>query len=215
MPSKIDRTGQRFGRLVVRGEASPASNGRRRVRCTCDCGAEVLIEPRALTSSKGGKSCGCLQKDVVRRIVIETRTTHGGTGTAEYNIWRHMKGRCENKSNAKFASYGGRGIKVCERWQNDFEAFLSDMGPRPKGCSIDRIDTNGDYEPGNCRWATNLVQSRNKRNHRLVEYAGKMMPLSEACECANVNYRSALYRLNKGMHWMPLPTPPAGGSDAE
>lgn len=92
---------------------------------------------------------------------------HGGVGTPEYRIWTHMKGRCLNETDARYADYGGRGIIVCDRWVESFAAFLADMGPRPsKSHSIDRIDNDGGYEPSNCRWATDQEQSLNKRVYR-------------------------------------------------
>ena len=116
-----------------------------------------------------------------------------------------------NPLNAKFKDYGARGIKVCPEWVDDFARFLLDMGPKPSpSFSLDRIDVDGDYTPANCRWADSKIQARNKRKHRIVELNGIPMPLSEACEHTGINYRGALYRLNTGKHWMPLPPPPKG-----
>jgi hypothetical protein len=120
-----------------------------------------------------------------------------------------MKSRCTNPRNKKFKDYGGRGIMVCDKWLNDFSQFIADMGNKPSpNSSIDRIDVNGNYEPSNCRWATSLVQARNKRSHRLVDFNGQKIPLSQACELTGINYRSALCRINAGKHWMPLPPAP-------
>ena len=120
-----------------------------------------------------------------------------------------MKKRCLNPAEPKFPQYGGRGIRVCDRWTDSYENFLADMGRRPQpDMSLDRIDVDGNYEPENCRWATRHEQARNKRSHRLVDFDGAMVPLSQACESAGVNYRSALYRLNRGQDWRPLPAPP-------
>jgi len=207
MPAKIDITGQRFQRLTVIGDGK-RNKGRRTVNCVCDCGSFITTNPRSLNNGHTG-SCGCLQKESVARAVTEAHTTHGKTGSTEYNSWIKMKARCSNLNDAKYLQYGERGITVCPQWQNDFECFLRDMGSKPfSNTTIDRIDVNGNYEPSNCRWASPKVQARNKRNHRLVSYQNREMPLSEACEIAGVNYRSALYRLNRGAHWMPLPPPP-------
>lgn len=212
MPHRIEVVGQRFGKLIVRANGDSV-NGRRRVICDCDCGNTITCQPRYL--GRHTNSCGCLQREIVAAAGRQ-RIKHGmarkdhATRPPEYRNWNQMKRRCENADHPKYALYGGRGISVCDRWARDFSAFLADMGPRPTHKhSLDRYpDTNGNYEPGNCRWATPKEQSRNKRNHRLVEYAGRIMPLSEACELAGVNYRSALYRLNHGQPFQYLPEPP-------
>lgn len=209
MPAKIDVVGQRFERLVVLSDGPRAPNGRRTVNCKCDCGALVTVDPRLLRTGHT-KSCGCYHKEAVSRSTIDRCTTHGRSGTPEYNTWCKIRDRCSNPKSNKYADYGGRGIKVCPEWEASFDAFLEDMGKKPHSSwSIDRIDVDGDYEPGNCRWSGPKDQASNKRYHRLVVYAGQEMPLSQACEMSGVNYRSALYRLNVGKHWLP----PHGGGD--
>lgn len=199
MPNKIDVLGRRFGRLTVEADGVHVS-GRRRVVCLCTCGSRKQYDPRLLLNGQT-RSCGCYQKEVVAAICAQGGTHHA-SGSDVYNIWIKMKSRCENADDAKYPEYGGRGISVCAQWRTDFEAFATYMGPRPSAShSIDRIDVNGNYEPGNCRWASPKEQARNKRRHRLVIYQGSSMPLSQACELANINYRSALYRLNRGKAW--------------
>lgn len=206
MPLRIDVIGQRFARVLVISNA-PHVRGRRRVNCLCDCGTQFVCDPRLLRMGKT-KSCGCFHRDQVSKS-CSRRFTHSMTGTPEYLAWIHMKGRCYNESNRKFKDYGGRGIRVCDRWRESFEAFYEDMGKKPfSSASLDRIDVNGDYSPANCRWTSAKVQARNKRHHRIVQLKGDRMPLSQACEIVGVNYRSALHRLNSGKHWMPLPEPP-------
>jgi hypothetical protein len=125
-------------------------------------------------------------------------TKHGLSKTDVYRIWRHMRSRCENPNVPEFFHYGGRGIAVCERWKQ-FEAFLQDVGPRPgPEFTIDRIDNNRGYEPGNCRWATWKQQQRNRRSNVIYSYAGITAPLAEICERLNLKYRTVHARLVKG-----------------
>lgn len=179
------RTGKRVCRwVVVRfGEPLVSRSGRKRVRwlCRCDCGTEKLVLEqslrRALRSQFGGsRSCGCL--------MIESNTRHGHNRgqqpTSEYMAWLGAKKRCENPRSASFRRYGGRGVRMCARWRESFEAFLQDMGPKPEPTySLDRIDPNGDYEPANCRWASPNVQNRNRAGVRWYEFEGQPALLSD------------------------------------
>jgi len=205
MPKKIDVIGRRFGRMTVTSQA-PHAAGRRRVECRCDCGMVKAVDPRELLRGSL-QSCGCLHRQVMADK-MRSRATHGKSRTRTYNSWLAMKSRCHTPADPKYADYGGRGIIVCDEWACDFERFLAEMGERPIGTTLDRIDVNGPYSPENCRWATVKVQARNKRHHRYVTHDGKSMPLSQACEATGVNYRSALYRLNRGVGWMPRPPAP-------
>lgn len=214
MPPKKESIGHRFGKLIVIEEVYE-KNKRRKVKCICDCGNETITDPRFLFIGHT-KSCGCYQKEIVAKICKEKNTTHGMSNTDEYNIWCHMKARCYNKKNKKYKDYGGRGIKVCQSWKNSFDIFLRDMGKKPtKYHSIDRIDVNGDYCKDNCKWSTNAEQALNKRKHRFVYYYGEKMPLAKACKLLGVNYRSALYRLNKGKDWKPIKPPKQEGARDE
>ena len=156
----IDLTGQRFGRLVVKRRTDNAKYGGARWLCTCDCGENTTCLSGNLRGGKS-KSCGCFNKE----IAIKTRTTHGMSGTREYVTWRSMKNRCQNPNSTVFDHYGGRGITICKEWVDSFETFYRDMGDKPNGLTLDRIDTNGDYTPSNCRWATQSVQCRNQRRN--------------------------------------------------
>lgn len=157
MSALIDLTGRVFGRLtVIRRHGSVGNNTG--WECLCSCGNTRTISRENLRVGRT-KSCGCLRKDLM--------TTHGLSKHDGYNSWSDMIKRCTYKDMPVYRYYGGRGVKVCERWMS-LENFLSDMGPRPsKRHSIDRIDNDGDYEPSNCRWATQTQQNRNRRARSL------------------------------------------------
>ena len=150
--------GKKYGRLIV--VSYLGSNRHQQVKwgCLCKCGNKATPTTAALNSGKT-KSCGCLQKEVLSTLA----STHKMSKTSEYKSWSGMIQRCTNKKNPRYASYGGRGIKVCDKWTNSFELFFQDIGnkPSPKH-SIDRINNNKGYNPENCRWATNSVQVRNR-----------------------------------------------------
>jgi len=161
--------GQTFGRLTVTGPADSLPNGKSKLKaflCECVCGIKKVIAASNLQTGRT-RSCGCLVAETAK-LNIGAPIKHEQCWSPTYSSWAGMKDRCTNQNHKSYNNYGGRGITVCERWM-DFRNFLEDMGERPEGMSIDRIDVNGDYEPGNCRWATAEQQSLNKRNSTSLE----------------------------------------------
>lgn len=173
-----DLTGQRFAMLVaISRRYTPGRQSQ--WLCRCDCGRDVLIFLGNLTKANHQKSCGCLVPVQVGQRTGNYR--HGHSHEPEFHLWRGMIARCSNSSLASWNDYGGRGITVCQRWQDSYEAFLADVGPRPSPkYSIDRIDNDGNYEPSNVRWATRKEQAANKRNAaRLLEHDGRAQNMSD------------------------------------
>lgn len=191
-----DITGKRFGRLVALHRLHN-TKGKTKWLCICDCGnfKEVYYE-----SLRAGftNSCGCLQKEVTS----ERFTTHGKSKTLIYNVYRGMLDRCYNKHVKRYENYGGRGIKVCDEWYNNFQSFYTwamNNGYK-NGLSIDRINNDGDYEPSNCRWTNNKTQARNRRSNRNITINGETRCLMEWCEILNLNYKVTWQRINT-YHW--------------
>jgi hypothetical protein len=177
MGRSLDLTGRRFGRLVVESRVgSRRGNGWTLPlwSCRCDCGTGKPVTSTALLGG-GTLSCGCLNRQRASETITARNRQHRGQHVPRhpakslYDTWRMMLQRCFNPKHSGYARYGGRGITVCERWRNDRSAFVSDMGPKPSPeYSLDRIDNNGNYEPGNCRWATLSQQRSNQRPGRRI-----------------------------------------------
>lgn len=191
-------TGVKFGRLRAAKYIGPNSNGERIWECVCDCGTKKKVKGSALRSG-ATKSCGCYKKDVARNQKANLKHGHSvrDKQNSAYSSWTAMRNRCKNKYHHAYHLYGGRGIGICKRW-NDFESFLEDMGDRPKGMQIDRIDNNGNYEPSNCRWATPKQQSRNRATNRFLIVDGVSKCVSEWSEIAGTKKTTIRERLRRG-----------------
>lgn len=183
--------GTRFGKLVVLGYVGQSEDHNAKWACLCDCGKTHIVARSGLIHSKT-KSCGC--------TAVEKHIVHGYYGTLTYSSWSSMRTRCENPKHVAFWKYGGSGITVCDRWL-DFRNFLADMGERPaREYSIDRWpDNRGNYEPGNCRWATKKQQSNNREDNVLLEFQGEIKTVSEWARESNFTGVSTLReRLKRG-----------------
>lgn len=186
---KRDLAGQKFGRLLALESTNKRVRGCIVWKFKCDCGGEIDLPSHSVTTGNT-KSCGCLQPETVTNQNLK----HGMSGTPTYIAWNNMRRRCEDPTSEFFHRYGGRGISICDRWHT-FENFLADMGVRPEGrYSIERVDNNGNYEPSNCVWASDLHQSLNKSNTIFVDYFGEAVPLMVACALSEVSYEKVLWR---------------------
>ena len=191
-----DISGLRVGRLVALHKVN--TSGKAKWLCQCDCGETTVVYLGNLTRAKPTRSCGCLAPEVLSRLRREN-PKHGYCNSPTWRSWQHMKARCAARTGRVWRAYGARGITVCDRW-HDFAAFLADMGERPSlKHSIDRIDNDGNYEPGNCRWATTREQSRNRRSNRLIEIDGETLTITDLAHRYGINQYTLAYRLNKGM----------------
>ena len=194
---KIDMTGKRFGRLVVIEQSDYIEPGRPRWLCRCDCGNEVVVKGVSLRRGDT-KSCGCITKE--RAIAMaKAHVTHGKTKTRLYRIWFGMKCRCHKKTAPDYPRYGGRGITVCDEWRNDFQVFYdwAMANGYQDNLTIDRIDSNGNYLPGNCRWVDSSAQNNNKRNNHYVTYNGETLTISEWSKRLGISKETLHSRLVK------------------
>lgn len=191
---KIDMTGMRYASLTVVGEGGRASDGKRKWVVLCDCGNSFEATGTKIRSGEVKTCPGCSKERV--RI---SRVKHGMRGSAEYRIWTHIKSRCYNERVPEYKHYGGRGISMCDRWRESFENFLADMGERPTpGHSIDRRDVNGNYEPVNCRWATDIEQQNNRRNNRKITIAGETKNMAQWADENGLRRESVFKRVKRG-----------------
>ena len=166
MGIKSNLYGQKFNNLLVDKHVSSDKKGNSRWQCTCDCGRVVIVRSDHLKSGST-KSCGCKAKNFFKTHNFSLKHGHARKGfkSRTYSSWNAMHSRCYRKSYPFYEIYGGRGIVVCDQWKNNFKNFLSDMGERPEGKTLDRINSDGNYEPSNCRWATPKEQIHNRRKN--------------------------------------------------
>lgn len=195
-----DLVGFKSGRLTVVAFAGMrvGAKGKRTTMwlCRCECGNEVSVSNGCLTTMDT-KSCGCLAAEKIRNLKLR----HGdaaGRRALEYMIWKSMRKRCKNPSDPAFANYGGRGIRVCERW-DDYVNFIADMGPKPSPKhTLDRINNDGNYEPENCRWATRVEQISNRRSTRSLTLSERTQTVAQWCRELDLNYGTVMWRLSDG-----------------
>lgn len=192
----IDMVGKRIGRLrVIRLSSKRAKNRHAQWHCICDCGTEKIISAGDLRSGNI-QSCGCYHLEVIKKIHL----THGKSQTRIYKQWQDAKKRVTDPNGQYWHIYGGRGISMSERWMDSFEAFFDDMGECPPGMMLERIDNDGNYEPGNCKWATMKEQANNTRRNVHVSYLGEKLTMQQYCELKGLNYGLFRYRYHEKKH---------------
>lgn len=184
--------GNKFGMVTVLWKTEKYSGTHRLWHCQCECGGTVLATLSDLRSGRR-RSCGCLKKTAR----VTNGANRGGKRIPEYGVWASMKERCSNPKQKQFDRYGGRGIRVCDDWQN-FDGFISDMGHRPTPeHTIDRIDNDGNYEPGNCRWALMSDQANNKSTNIFVAIDGVKLSLTQWSRKAGIHHMTVRYRATR------------------
>lgn len=194
MPRRVkDLTGQRFGRLFVISFSHTDKNDDAVWNCLCDCGNLYQGIARRLRSGNT-RSCGCLCIDVRRAL----KTKHGLARHPLYDTYHAMLMRCYDLRHVAYKNYGGRGITVCDRWRESFANFLEDMGDKPEGYTLDRIDNDCPYTPENCRWATREEQQSNRQGTRLVTYAGQTLTVAQWARVTGVPASAIYHRIDAG-----------------
>lgn len=188
----VDLAGKRFGKLLVLNLAGRNKWGGFAWECQCDCGGTKIVASNSLMKGNT-KSCGCIKTE----MTTARWTIHGESRNRSYKTWHSMKNRCLNEKDPEYHNYGGRGIKVCDRWMT-VENFIADMGERPPGLEIDRINNDGNYEPGNCRWANRSEQLNNTRRTHKLTYEGKTLSLTEWAKSLNMPFCRLQSRIKRG-----------------
>jgi hypothetical protein len=191
--------GKKYNYLTLIEEKEPhitkGGNKHRTALFKCKCGNEKIIQVSSVFNFQI-KSCGCYTRKMAKKRMILKNTKHGFSKIPEYNVWLSMKKRCNNPNNNHYKYYGGRGIKICIEWNNDFLSFFNDMGKRPsRKHSIDRIDNNKGYFKENCRWAKRKQQARNVRNNLILEAFGEKKCMAEWAEILGFSWQKLYYRL--------------------
>lgn len=194
-----DLTGRKFAMLTVLKRAGTDKQGNALWLCRCDCGRTTSTARSNELKSGIRKSCGCLRDERALNFG-KSQTKHGKSSSRLYNIWSHMKSRCYDENNSRFKDYGGRGILICYEWRNDFQVFYewSISNGYRKGLTIDRIDNNGNYEPANCRWASQIEQSNNRRTCRTITHKGETHTVREWALITGLNYGTLQTRIYRG-----------------
>jgi hypothetical protein len=193
---RIDLTGRLFGRLTVKSRIVPPK-GRTLFVCACECGKEVTLNGSDLQTGNT-TSCGCLRDDKIAKVNYKHGAASCNDLTGAYRSWRTMKDRCYNEDNNRFYAYGARGIQVCDRWRDSFENFFADMGERPDGYTLDRIDVNADYSPENCRWASVLEQARNQRTNVWYQVGDERMIQADVARALGIHPSQVLGMRRRG-----------------
>lgn len=190
-----DISGKRFGRLLAIEVVGKDKHRNSVWRCMCDCGNETFVACGSLTAGNI-RSCGCLKIEMTKKANTRHGAKTGGAEMPEYRSYRAAKERCRSKNNHAYQNYGGRGIEF--RF-GSFDEFLAEIGPKPSPKhTLDRIDNDGHYEPGNVRWATRVEQNNNKCNNKLIEFQGKTKTLAQWCRKLNLDYNKVKRRLYRG-----------------
>lgn len=188
-----DLTGMKFGRLTVIGRCGQTSSGNAKWECECECGNSTVSQSFHLRSGQT-QSCGCLQRELTSKRAVR----HGMSRTPTWNSWDAMVARCYRKTHGAYEKYGGRGITVCERWLR-FENFYADMGDRPPGKTLDRINSNGNYESDNCRWATYVEQSLNRGDFNVSVTTDEVrLTVKEYAKVSGLHIQTIYKQIKKG-----------------
>lgn len=198
MGKAIDMTGRVCGRLTVLRRGENTKSGQYRWVCRCECGNETLVEGRMLREGKT-ISCGCYHREMVGNMFRK----HGDVGSRLYNIWENMRRRTGNAENPSYRWYGGKGVKVCDEWQESFASFREwalKNGYRDD-LTIDRINVSGDYCPENCRWATTKQQSRNRTDNRLLTMDGETHCATDWAEILGISRQALFIRTSRYKDW--------------